>query len=426
MKILIGNSSSTITGLTSQQFDTLKKALSYVVGGSSAYFSGYGIRRKSLLSKKGEFPSGLLHRVKNIFPEAVEVRKNMPPLLKKPKKAKASPYLWQKEALAAAMQTNRGTISACTGSGKSLVIALIAARLNLKTLVVVPSLEICKQLSESLLHVLGANHDVHVYNVDSQELLRYPKEPYECLIIDEAHHSAAKTYQKLNKTMWTGIYYRYFLTATPFRNDLEETLLYETIAGEVIYRLDYRTAVKAGYVVPIEAYYIEVPKIVINAHTWAEVYRELVVNNEFRNERIFDLCHSLSIAEKSVLCLVKEVAHGMNIGIPKFVHGDDDESRKYIQGFNAREIKCLIGTEGIIGEGVDTKPCEYVILAGLGKAKSRIMQAIGRCLRQYPGKASGKVILIKDTSHKFCLHHFREQCKILKEEYGVTPRRLNL
>jgi DNA repair protein RadD len=426
MKILVGNSYSVVTGLTGAEFDKLRKALSYTVGGSAAYFSGYGVRRKSLLSKKAAFPTGLLHRVKESLPKAQVIDIRIRPTSRYPRKVNVSAYLWQKNALTAAMQVSRGTISACTGSGKSLVIALIAARLNVETLVVVPSLEICKQLSESLLRVLGPNHNVTVMNIDARALHTPPKVPYECLIIDEAHHSAAKTYQTLNKGAWKDIYYRYFLTATPFRNDSEETLLYEAIAGEVIYELDYKTAATAGYVVPIEAYYIEMTKKTTDACTWPEVYKELVVNNALRNKTIYGLLESLYIADKSVLCLVKEVSHGKNVGWHAFVHGDDDESRRLISMFNSREIKCLVGTEGILGEGVDTKPCEYVVLAGLGKAKSRIMQAIGRCLRTYPGKSSGKVILIKDSSHKYCLRHFREQCKILKEEYGIAPRRLDL
>ena len=42
--------------------------------------------------------------------------------------------------------------------------------------------------------------------------------------------------------------------------------------------------------------------------------------------------------------------------------------------FNMGEIKTLIGTTGVVGEGVDTRPTEYVIIAGLGKSKPAFMQ----------------------------------------------------
>jgi superfamily II DNA or RNA helicase len=126
---------------------------------------------------------------------------------------------------------------------------------------------------------------------------------------------------------------------------------------------------------------------------------------------------------------VKEVKHGyaiQEIFNAPFANGQDDITRAYIGAFNKGEVKGLIGTTGILGEGVDTKPCEYVIIAGLGKAKSAFMQQIGRAVRTYPGKESAKIILFRDASHRFTLRHYRAQAKILKEEYGVTPIKLEL
>ena len=133
--------------------------------------------------------------------------------------------------------------------------------------------------------------------------------------------------------------------------------------------------------------------------------------------------------DKPTLCLVREVIHGKILsdltGYP-FVSGEDDESRDYIRQFNAGEIKTLIGTTGILGEGVDTKPCEYVVIAGLGKAKSQFMQAVGRAVRTYPGKESAKVIIFNDRSHKYLIRHYNEQSRILLDEYGIKPVKLIL
>ena len=109
-----------------------------------------------------------------------------------------------------------------------------------------------------------------------------------------------------------------------------------------------------------------------------------------------------------------------------FANGQVEETRYYITLFNEKELPCLIGTTGILGEGVDTKPCEYVIVAGLGKAKSAFMQQIGRGVRVYPGKESCKIVIFRDTSHKFTLRHYREQCKVLKEEFGIVPLKLEI
>lgn len=61
--ITINNSYSNIKGLNAKQEKSLKTKLSYVVGGKSGYFSKYGPRKRSLLDKKGSFPTGLIWRV---------------------------------------------------------------------------------------------------------------------------------------------------------------------------------------------------------------------------------------------------------------------------------------------------------------------------------------------------------------------------
>ena len=337
------------------------------------------------------------------------------------------PYEWQIKAANEAGIKHRGGVQACTGSGKSLLIALIASRLNVRTLVVVPSLERRKQLQEAINAWFGKTKDIVVHNIDSKTLLT--ASGFDCLIIDECHHAAARTYQKLNKTVWKDIYYRYFLTATFYRNQDHEKLLFEGIAGQLIYKLTYQEAISKDYIVPVEAYYIDLPKRATEAHTWSQVYSELVVNYDDRNAIIIRLIEQLKKAEKKVLCLVKEVKHGEQIAVlsrSAFINGQDDESRDYIRQFNNGGIKTLIGTVGVLGEGIDTRPAEYIIIAGLGKAKSAFMQNVGRGLRKYPGKDSAKVIIFKDNSHKFTLRHYNEQKKILLEEFGIIPIKLDI
>lgn len=231
----------------------------------------------------------------------------------------------------------------------------------------------------------------------------------------------------MNKTAWTKIYYRFFLTATFFRNQENEHLLFEGIAGQEIYRLSQKEATDKGYIVPIEAYYVDLPKQSVEGYSWREVYSETVINNHYRNGTIAGMLDGLQAQDKFCLCLVKEIAHGNILselsGVP-FANGKDETSREYIKQFNEGKIRQLIGTTGILAEGVDTKPCEYVIIAGLGKAKSAFMQAIGRSVRRYPGKESAKVIIFKDRSHKFSLRHFNEQKKILLTEYGINVLKL--
>lgn len=431
-EIIIGNSYSQIKGLKTDEYRTVRKLLSYESNPQAAYFSGNWRRTKYLIDKQGFFPTGLACRLLEFLAQS-KIDLKVTDGRKIPKKGKlfninlgsVRPYLDQIKAVDAAHERQRGGIIMPTGTGKSLVIALIASRLQVKTLIVVPTLEIKKQLQSSINALYAKSKDIVVENIDSKRLKAL--KDFDCLILDEVHHAASKTYQDLNKTAWTGIYYRFFLTATYYRNQENEQLLFEGIAGEPIFQLTQQDAVKRGYIVPVEAYYYNVPKQPTDAHTYREVYNELVVNNAHRNATISGLLVQLNAQMKHTLCLVKEIKQGQILseltGFP-FANGQDETSREYINEFNKGHIKVLIATTGVCGEGIDTRPAEYVIIAGLGKAKSAFIQQIGRGVRRYPGKESCKVVLFCDGSHKFTVRHFKEQCRILKEELGIKVEEL--
>lgn len=391
------------------------------------------------MGKKGDFPTGLLPYVLEYFqqkgqvPEIRDLR-----IVPKPRLGLFTyspvhpPRPEQQDAAKACKRSRRGIVVAPTGLGKSQIIELIINELQVPTLIVVPTLSLKHQLRESLTKAFGSLVHIRVENVDALD----PKAPlkgYDCVIIDEFHHSGAATYRKLNKIAWKGVYYKFGLTATPFRSRDEERLLLESVLSQVIYRVEYKTAVEKGYIVPIEAYYYELPVIEPkgNEFNWHSMYSELVVNNEKRNLLLADIIVKLHIAGISALCLVKEIAHGerlqeMLTDAFNFANGEAGTARHLIDLFNDRKIKVLIGTNGVLGEGVDTRPAEFVIIGGLGKSKNAFMQQCGRGVRNYAGKESCKVILIKDASHKWMLDHFKKQCKYLKEEYGVKPTKLEL
>lgn len=435
VQIIVNNSYSQVIGLDSSQFKPLQRVLSYEIDSQAAYFSYNQFNtRRYLIDTKGFFPTGLLDMACNhlLLSSIVYEIKD---LRIKPKRLKAArkflpqvkPYPCQLNALNAAIKHETGTLSMPTGTGKSLVIALITHKLNVRTLIIVPNLEIKKQLQASFEELFEDMTNITIKNIDSSDLME--DTAFDCLIIDEAHHSAAKTYQNLNKKAWNNIYYRFFVTATPFRSNKDENLLFQALAGSIIFQLSYREAIKEKYIVPIEAYYIEMDKVNNDHYAWAQVYSALVVNNDARNSKIAQIILGLAVNSISTLCLVKEIAHGealKELTKKPFSNGQDEETRHYITKFNNKKINTLIGTTGVLGEGVDTKPCEYVIIAGLGKAKSAFMQQVGRAVRNYPGKESAKIIIIKDRSHKFTLRHFNEQCKILKDEYNVTPVKLEI
>jgi superfamily II DNA or RNA helicase len=440
IRLIINNSISKLENISIPQYKELRKILSYTISDAMIYFSNAFNNKRYLINKKGEFPTGLLYLVEEYLKgkpvEVIDTRK-APKTSGKlfTMKLDVTPYAEQIEA-AKAVKHNRGIITAPTGLGKSLITALMINNLQVRTMVVVPSLELKNQLTSSLRSIFGNdkvgastdNKDIAIDNIDSLSTSKIVKN-YDCVIIDEFHHSGAESYRKLNQKAWNNIYYRFGLTATPFRSKSEERLLLESVLSKVIYSIDYRTAVDKGYIVPMQVFYYDLPKVAYKGpNSWASVYSELVVNCENRNNKIAHIINNLRLDSLSTLCLVKEIKHGeilKKLSDSHFANGNNDSNKELIADFNQQKIYSLIGTTGVIGEGIDTKPTEFVILAGGGKSKNQFMQQCGRGFRRYKDKQVCNIIMFRNSNHKWLLKHFNECVKYLSEEYGIIPIKLD-
>lgn len=460
--ITVGNSASKITGLNTQQFNKLKKILCYrdttklVQRLVVSEKTGKPVRKrvypiKYLIGKNGAYPTGLHYLVQlfiknnNLQCHITDNRKL--PTLKQLSKETLfknklkTPYPEQLEAAEACLKHGRGIISAPTGIGKSFICELIIEKLQVKTLVVVPTLILKEQLTNSLREAFGDDlagpmingkciSFITVENIDQLTNSKI-KPAVDCIIVDEFHHSGASSYRKLNYKQWDDVYFKFGLTATPFRSSSSEKILLESVLSKVIYKISYATAVEKGYIVPMEAYYVELPKIKVTGATYDEVYKELVVGRQDRNETIIDMIENLYEQKISTLVLVNHIEHGeilrlmaleRNLFIP-LAQGSNEDNDALIEAFNARKVNVMIAT-GVIGEGVDTKPCEYVILAAGGKSRNQFYQRIGRGFRKYPGKESVKVILFKDPSNRWISAHAKECIKYLLDDFNIEPTKL--
>lgn len=462
MVLFIDNSSCSIQGLELPLLRKLREKLSFseMTGRMITVKGGKRIRERQtfyLMDRYGNFPTGLLYLVEEFLADecpdrAVEYNdvRRIPTGSREVHlmlTRSFEPYPEQMEAAQAAFDQGRGIISAPTGTGKSAILAEIIAKFRLRTLVVVPSLGLKRQLTDSLragfgrrkVGPLSKRPDIAVENVDALDVNDNLAD-YDLVIIDEFHHAAAETYRKLNDKLFAKIYYKIGLTATPWRANTSEKLLLESVLSKLIYQISYETAVGKGYIVPMEAFYIDIPpppvkedpsgkmKKAKDRDSWHAVYKNHIVERPDRNAIIANLLNNCEASGLSTLVLTKQVAHGKAIqaltGVP-FAEGANDCNADLLAAFNARERHGLIGTVGVLGEGVDSKPAEYVILAGGGKSKVQFFQNIGRGFRKYPGKESCKIILLRDSSHPWLLKHFNTCVDYLREEFGCEPAKLD-
>ena len=148
-----------------------------------------------------------------------------------------------------------------TGVGKTITAATDAKAVGGRTLFLVNALKLASQAKETFAKVwpeatlgeyTGSQKDMTqtvifatVQSI-SKDLEKFSPTDFDYLIVDECHHAAANTYQKI---------FAYFhpkfilgLTATPERSDGEDMLeLFQNVA----HKMDLKTAVERGVLVPI-------------------------------------------------------------------------------------------------------------------------------------------------------------------------------
>src|ERR1700734_601186 len=85
-----------------------------------------------------------------------------------------------------------------TGSGKTVVIWKLLQKMGWRGIVIAPTIDLVKQLQEKAIDILGPvdgkDHLIMTQQSLSRKLQSVDWDRYDVLIIDEAHHSGARTY----------------------------------------------------------------------------------------------------------------------------------------------------------------------------------------------------------------------------------------
>jgi len=387
-----------------------------------------GLNRKMyvMLYRNGEFPTGLLPKVLKLL-EYCKLQFVIEDTRVKPEKGKLKFILresfppmryYQRTGSRLAVTHGRGILVKPTGTGKSLTMARMIWEMGVKCLVITPS----KAISDSMLHTLVKHfgkgrvsklnsksekiNDINVCNI--QSLIKIKPEILEgidAVFIDEFHHAAAETYQEVNLNHLKNVYYRIGLTATNFRNDGSDMSL-EAVLSEVLYEYTIEQALKDGFLVKPE-FRVEKTHTGDNG-SYQKDYKFGIVNNKSRNAKIAEVVNRHP--KDSIIILVQQIPHGETLKamIPgsEFIHGEekDSERNRLLEDFRLGKITRLIGTS-VIGEGVDLPIANMLIMAGGGKAKSQIMQNIGRVLRPFKNKDKAIVYDFTDDGSKYLSEH---------------------
>jgi superfamily II DNA or RNA helicase len=157
------------------------------------------------------------------------------------------PRSYQVEALTAWLQhRGRGVVVLPTGAGKTVVGLMAIGRLALRTLIVVPTIEllaqwqraVCEQLGlpEDTVGIVGGGRrevrDLTIITFDSAAMPRRRLDGFGLLIVDEVHHLPAAQYRRIVSKAAAPC--RLGLSATPERLDGRHHDL-DTLIGPVIF-----------------------------------------------------------------------------------------------------------------------------------------------------------------------------------------------
>lgn len=200
------------------------------------------------------------------------------------------------------------------------------------------------------------------------------------LIIDEAHHVAAKTWAELKQAFKDMPVLQF--TATPFRNDGK------LVGGSVIYNYPLRRAQEDGYFKKINFHPVNVIDYEAADGPIAKKAIEILRNDidSKKSHQIIARCKQKERAE-IVFKLYQELAPDL---FPILIHSDTENNARRIQKVRSGACKIVVCVD-MLGEGIDIPSLKIAAIHDLHKSLGVLLQFTGRITRSGPlnlGEAS--------------------------------------
>ena len=334
----------------------------------------------------------------------------------------------QKAALKALeqMRDNSETIALlyhATGTGKTTTAVLDAKRCGGRVLFIAHTQELVDQATKRF-RELWVNTTVgryceaikqpraHVVCASVQSMALHLEEfkddDFDYLIVDEAHHAAADTYQKVLAYFKPA--FTLGLTATPERADDKSIL---EIFKNTAHKLDIQTAVEIGELVPVRCIRIhtniDLTKVRFNSVQYnirdleSKIYvperNKLIVDTWMQyvnDKRTVVFCASVKHAEQ-----IAELFRAQGIQAAAVSGGmKKSERMEFQEKFVNREIQVLCACD-LLNEGWDCPEIEVLFMARPTMSKVLYTQQLGRGMRLYAGKESLMVFDFVDNASQY-------------------------
>lgn len=326
---------------------------------------------------------------------------------------------FQQTAAAQMLARDFGTLSAPTGSGKTVMALYIIARRRQPTLVIVHNKELALQWMERIESFLAIPKTQVGFigggrrTIGDQITVALVQSVYRCaeeiaphfghMVVDECHRAPSRTFTEAV----TAFDSRYMLglSATPYRRDRLSKLIFWHL-GDLHHQVDAAELVASGQILDIDVVFrpTEFISYADPVSEYSTMLSELA-HNDIRNRLIAGDVHCevvenqrpgvcLVLSDRKLHCQVLQalLKHKHHVAA-EVLTGElpMEQRREIVQRLNAGEIRVLIATGQLIGEGFDCPRLSTLFLATPVRFSGRILQYLGRILRPSEGISRAKV-----------------------------------
>ena len=309
-----------------------------------------------------------------------------------------------------------GTLSAPTGSGKTVMALYLISQRKQPTLIVVHTKELLNQWVDRIETFLGIpDNEIGIIGNGNKRIgekitVALIQSLYKCaeqvlphigyLIVDECHRTPSRTFTEavtaFDSRYMTG------LSATPYRRDGLSRLIYWHL-GDVVHEIKAEDLIETGDILKAEIITRETD---FNTHLdpseeYSKMLSELTQDTKRNRQIVQDVAKEanngggicLILSDRKAHCEVMQTLLNARDVKAELLTGDinSKEREKIVDRLNKGLVKVLIATGQLIGEGFDCPGLSTLFLTTPIRFDGRVIQYLGRVLRPAPGKDKAKV-----------------------------------
>src|SRR5438093_2860481 len=354
-----------------------------------------------------------------------------------PPMMRLTPRPYQHEAVAAllaaaARGVQRPLLVLPTGTGKTIIFALLVQRRGGRALILAHRDELIQQAVDKL-HLVDPTMPLGVVQAERDELTaptvvasvqtlsRRPRlarlvPDFHTIVIDEAHHAPAPSYRRIleycqawrpDGPLVVGV------TATPARGDRQS--LRQVFDG-IVYQKTLVEMMQAGYLVDLRAMQVvlqadfdalrtqhgdfieaELETLLLAANAPAQVLTAFQAHAAERKALLFTPTVATAYAMAATFCAAGIAAEALNGTTPLATR------RAILQRLHTGETR-VVANCAVLTEGFDEPPVDCIIIARPTQSAVLYQQMLGRGTRTYPGKTDCLLLDVVGVSTRHTLY----------------------